>query len=146
MPPHWKVLEWRVWKSTEQLQNPSQRCSLATYGGSRTPGGNDQLEHLLEAAQPEFWHPHPGSRQCKELDCIQRSSFLVQAGQLFSGSLGHSSCLIPWEKPPSSEIRHVGSQQYPRLGGVSCGPQVSGTKFSSLQREASFRLDVLESS
>lgn len=135
MPPHWKALGWRVWKTTEQLQNPSQRCSLTTDGGSCPPGGNDQMKHLLASSSvPAVSAPTPRSTQ---------RTWLYLVVQLPGPSLSSLSALwqkpqilllcYAWEKSPSPEILHVGSQQYPRLGAhVSLRPQslslVSGTK------------------
>lgn len=123
MPPHWKALEWRVCKTTEQLLNPSQRWFLATCGGSRPPGGNDQMEHLREASN--FRRPHPGRH--KEPGCIRGSSFLVQACQVSGGNLGCCFCFTPGRNLPDLRYSMLApSKAVPKTSGahVSLRPQV----------------------
>lgn len=122
MPPHWKALEWRVCKTTEQLLNPSQRWFLATCGGSRPPGGNDQMEHLREASN--FRRPHPGRH--KEPGCIRGSSFLVQACQVSGGNLGCCFCFTPGRNLPDLRYSMLAPSKAVPKTGSSCVPQATG--------------------
>lgn len=122
MPPHRKALEWRVCKTTEQLLNPSQRWFLATCGGSRPPGGNDQMEHLREASN--FRRPHPGRH--KEPGCIRGSSFLVQACQVSGGNLGCCFCFTPGRNLPDLRYSMLAPSKSVPKTGSSCVPQATG--------------------